>query len=172
LSPGVGISAYRGDIAESHAEAIINAANSQLLRGGGVDGAIHRAAGPELQLELSAIYPGGCPTGQAVSSPAFRLPARLLVHAVGPRWKGGDSGEAALLASAYRAAFALAAGAGCRSAAAPAISTGVYRFPLELAAPIAVEAARAALGKGPGRLREIEFVLFDDRALRVFLAHL
>jgi O-acetyl-ADP-ribose deacetylase (regulator of RNase III) len=172
LTQGHPLLAYRGDITESRAEAVINAANSQLLRGGGVDGAIHRAAGPELQLALSSIYPGGCPTGQAVTTPAYGLPARLLVHAVGPRWEGGEGGESALLASAYRAAFALAAAAGCQSAAAPALSTGVYGFPLELAAPIAVAAARAALGTGPGQLLEIEFVLFDDRALEAFRRHL
>ncbi len=156
-----------GDIVDSATDALVNAANRQLVRGGGVDGAIHRAAGPELQAYLRSTYPQGCPTGQAVPSPGFRIPVRFLIHAVGPVWRGGGAQEEELLRLAYRSAFDLAAELGCRSVAAPAISTGIYGFPLALAAPIAVAEAQTAVSSG-SRLGLIEFVLFDQAAEGIF----
>ena len=149
-----------GDITEVACDAMVNAANSRLHRGGGVDGAIHRAAGPRLQAELDAKYPEGCPTGSAVLTAGHRLPCRYVVHAVGPVWRGGGSGEAEQLASAYRTALELAASAGCRLVAAPLISTGVYGYPLPEAARIAVAAAGAA----PPPLERVIVVAFDIRA--------
>jgi O-acetyl-ADP-ribose deacetylase (regulator of RNase III) len=128
------------DITKLEVDAIVNAANSSLLGGGGVDGAIHRAAGPELKAFTRQL--GGCPTGQARISPGFRLPARWVIHTVGPVWHGGDRGEAELLESAYRNSFELARLHGVRSIAFPAISTGVYRFPKEQAARIALGVMR------------------------------
>jgi O-acetyl-ADP-ribose deacetylase len=132
------------DITTLAVDAIVNAANSSLLGGGGVDGAIHRAAGPELLAACRKL--GGCPTGEARITPGFRLPARYVIHAVGPVWRGGGDGEAELLRAAYRNSFALAREEGARSIrsiALPAISTGVYAFPKEQAAAIAVAEMRA-----------------------------
>jgi len=157
----------RADITTLEVDAIVNAANAHLAGGGGVDGAIHRAAGPDLQRQLSERY-AGCPTGSAVITGAGRLPARHVIHAVGPRWRDGEHGEPELLASAYRSAFALAAEHGCVTVASPSISTGIYGFPIGLAAPIAIEAATAALGAGGTSIREISFALFSDADLEVF----
>lgn len=132
------ISVQVGDITALDVDAIVNAANSTLLGGGGVDGAIHRAAGPELLAACRAI--GGCPTGEARITPGFRLPARWVIHAVGPVWHGGGRGESAMLASAYRSSLELALAHGVRSIAFPAISTGAYRFPKAAAARTALEA--------------------------------
>jgi O-acetyl-ADP-ribose deacetylase (regulator of RNase III) len=157
----------RADITTLALDALVNAANQSLAGGGGVDGAMHRAAGPELMRELRDRY-RGCPTGSAVITGAGRLPARYVIHAVGPRWRDGEHNEAELLASAYRAAFALASDHACITVAAPAISTGIYGFPVELAAPIAIRAATAALEAPSTTLREITFALFSDADLEVF----
>jgi len=130
------------DITTLDVDAVVNAANQSLAPGGGVCGAIHRAAGPELARACAAVGP--CPTGEARLTPGFRLPARYVIHAVGPVWQGGAAGEAELLASAYRSAIRLAAEHQLRRIAFPAISTGIYGYPLELATPIAVNAARTA----------------------------
>jgi O-acetyl-ADP-ribose deacetylase (regulator of RNase III) len=136
------MSAHVVDITTLDVDAIVNAANQSLAPGGGVCGAIHRAAGPELAHACAAVAP--CPTGDARLTPGFRLPARFVIHAVGPVWQGGTAGEADLLASAYRSAVRLAETHGLRTIAFPAISTGIYGYPLELATPIAVSATRAA----------------------------
>ena len=159
----------RADITTLRVDAVINAANSHLAGGGGVDGAIHRAAGHQpLQEELQRRYPQGCPTGSAVLTGAHRLNARHIIHAVGPRWRDGSHGEPEQLRSAYRTAFALAAEHRCASVAAPSISTGIYGFPVEDAAPIALAEARAALEAQGTPLREIRFALFSDSDLRTY----
>lgn len=146
---------------------MVNAANSHLAGGGGVDGAIHRAGGRQIMAELTERY-AGCPTGSAVITGAGRLPARHVIHAVGPRWRGGHDGERDQLSSAYRSAFALAAENGAATVVCPSISTGIYGFPIAMAAPIAVEEARAALAATGTTVREITFALFSDSDLAVF----
>lgn len=141
------IELVRGDITRQHVDAVVNAANTSLLGGGGVDGAIHNAAGPEL-LEVCRKI-GGCPTGEARITPGFSLPARSVIHTVGPIWQDGDHGEDGLLASCYRNSMRLANENGVRSIAFPSISTGVYRFPLERAARIAVHELRDAGNQYP-----------------------
>jgi O-acetyl-ADP-ribose deacetylase (regulator of RNase III) len=157
----------RADITTLTVDAVVNAANASLAGGGGVDGAVHRAAGPELMRELNERY-DGCPTGSSVITPAGRLKARHVIHAVGPRWRDGHHHEPELLASAYRSAFLLASEHGCATVAAPAISTGIYGFPVARAAPIAIRAATAALEVPRTTLREIVFALFSDSDLEVF----
>jgi len=156
-----GIELVVGDITREATDAIVNAANESLLGGGGVDGAIHRAAGPALLAECRAL--GGCPTGDARLTRGHRLTARWVIHTVGPVWRGGDAGEPEQLASCYRSCFALAAGERIDSIAFPAISTGVYGYPLDRAAAIAVREARAHLdaGRPPSTIR---FVCFDERS--------
>jgi len=163
----------RADITTLDVDAIVNAANSALAGGGGVDGAIHRAAGHgELQEELHRRYPQGCPTGSAVITGGHRLRARHVIHAVGPRWRDGGHGEPEQLRSAYRTAFKLAAEEGCTTVASPSISTGIYGFPIEQAAPIAVEEAAAALEQEGTPLREVRFALFSGSDLATFAAAL
>jgi O-acetyl-ADP-ribose deacetylase len=161
------ITLRRADITTLDVDAIINAANSSLAGGGGVDGAVHRAGGPEIMRELRERY-DGCPTGSAVITSAGRMPARHVIHAVGPRWRDGRHGEPDLLRSAYRTAFGIAAEHGFGTVAAPSISTGIYGFPITLAAPIALGAARAALEAPDSSLREVTFALFSDADLDVF----
>jgi O-acetyl-ADP-ribose deacetylase (regulator of RNase III) len=157
------IEAVRGDITEQAVDAIVNAANSNLLGGGGVDGAIHRAGGPEILAECRVH--GGCDTGDAKATTAGRLPARYVIHTVGPVWRGGEAREAELLASCHRRALEVASELGCGSIAFPAISTGVYGYPVELAAPVAIAAAREAQ-RPPVDL--VRFVLFSQGHLDVF----
>ena len=157
------IEAVRGDITEQAVDAIVNAANSSLLGGGGVDGAIHRAGGPEIVAECRLL--GGCDAGDAKATTAGRLPARYVIHTVGPVWRGGEAGEPELLASCHRRALELAAELGCTSIAFPAISTGVYGYSIELAAPVAVAAARQAQ-RAPVEL--VRFVLFSRSHLDAF----
>jgi O-acetyl-ADP-ribose deacetylase (regulator of RNase III) len=157
------IEAVRGDITQQRVDAIVNAANSSLLGGGGVDGAIHRAGGPEILAECRGL--GGCDTGDAKATTAGWLAATHVIHTVGPVWRGGGEGEAELLASCHRRALELAAELGCASVALPAISTGVYGYPVELAAPVAVAAAREAQ-RSPVEL--VRFVLFSQDHLDVF----
>jgi O-acetyl-ADP-ribose deacetylase (regulator of RNase III) len=152
------LSARIADITTLDTDAIVNAANEALTPGGGVCGAIHRAAGPELARACAAI--GRCPTGGARITPGFGLPARFVIHAVGPVWHGGGAGEADQLASAYRAAMLLAAEHRLRSIGFPAISTGIYGYPLELATGVAVSAVQAALDRGSS-LERVIFACFS-----------
>jgi O-acetyl-ADP-ribose deacetylase len=151
-----------GDITHVDTDAIVNAANSHLAPGGGVCGAIHLAAGPQLALACAQYVAahGAVPTGSAAMTPGFALPALWVVHAVGPVWHGGDSGEADLLASAYRSAVLIADEAALRSIAFPSISTGIFGFPVELAAPVALAAVSDAIAEAAS-VREATFVLYD-----------
>lgn len=155
----------RGDITTQDVDAIVNAANTGLGGGGGVDGAIHRAAGPRLVEASRAQAP--CPTGEARITPGFDLPARHVIHAVGPVWHGGGRGEPELLAAAYRSSVALAVAHGLGSVAFPSISTGVYGYPVHLAAPVALDAVTAASGDD---LDLVRFVLFSDDVLAAYQA--
>ncbi|MEW6218091.1 MAG: O-acetyl-ADP-ribose deacetylase [Thermodesulfobacteriota bacterium] len=153
------------DITTLAVDAIVNAANSSLLGGGGVDGAIHRAAGPDLVAECRTL--GGCPTGEARLTRGYRLPARFVIHTVGPIWRGGHAGEAQLLARCYQSVFAIAADQHCTSLAFPAISTGAYGFPKDQAAAIAVAETRAALARLP-LLAQVTFAVFDPAGERCY----
>jgi O-acetyl-ADP-ribose deacetylase (regulator of RNase III) len=158
------IRVWQGDITTLAVDAIVNAANSGLLGGGGVDGAIHRAAGPELLAACRKL--GGCPTGDAKLTPGFRLPARYVIHAVGPRWRGGHADEPSLLASCYRRSLEIAAEHKCQAIAFPAISTGIYGYPLEQAAEVAVRTV-AEFAKAHELPGEIILCTFDPRATKL-----
>jgi O-acetyl-ADP-ribose deacetylase (regulator of RNase III) len=163
LPDNANLRVIRGDIVTLDVEAIVNAANSTLLGGGGVDGAIHRAAGPELLVACRKL--GGCPTGQARITAGFRLRAKWIIHTVGPVWRGGDNAEAELLASCYRESLSLAVGNSIGSIAFPAISTGAYGYPIELATAIAIKSVSEFLGRGYGP-REVVFCCYsaEDQA--------
>ena len=162
-----GVSARIVDITTLDVDAIVNAANSQLAPGGGVCGAIHAAAGPELAEACARIGP--CPAGEARLTPGFHLPARYVIHAVGPVWRGGGAGEAELLRSAYRSAIRLAHTEGFRSVAFPAISTGIYGYPLQPATRIAVHTVREELGGG-GSVSQVTFACFGPDVLAAYAA--
>lgn len=162
------IRVWRGDITTLEVDAIVNAANDRLRRGGGVCGAIFRAAGPELDDACAAV--GGCATGDAVATPGFDLPARWVIHAVGPVWSGGDAGEPELLASCYRRVLEVASGIGARTVAIPAISTGIYGFPADRAAAIAVRALRSVEDSDVDDVVLVAFDYETERRYRRMLA--
>ncbi|HID76604.1 MAG TPA: O-acetyl-ADP-ribose deacetylase [Planctomycetaceae bacterium] len=161
----------QGDITAQKVDAIVNAANSRLAGGGGVDGAIHRRGGPEIMAETKRKYPDGCPTGSAVLSGAGDLDAKYVIHAVGPVWQGGSKGEAELLAGAYRKSLELAVQHGCQSVAFPALSTGAYRYPLDQAARVALSTVIQFL-KREGKPALVRLVLFDAGTYGAFAAAL
>jgi O-acetyl-ADP-ribose deacetylase (regulator of RNase III) len=156
------VEAVRADITTLEVDAIVNAAKASLLGGGGVDGAIHRAAGPELLEECRTL--GGCDTGDAKATSGYRLPARWVIHTVGPVWRGGGEGEAERLASCYRRCLEIADEIGARSVAYPAISTGAYGYPLREAARIAVDTVRST----PTNVERVLLVAFDDETLELY----
>jgi O-acetyl-ADP-ribose deacetylase (regulator of RNase III) len=160
----------QGDITRVAVDAIVNAANSALAGGGGVDGAIHRVGGPEVMADLEHRYGRGrhCPTGSALVSVAGQLPARIVIHAVGPIWRGGSAGEADLLASAYRTSLDVAAEEGARSVAFPSISTGIYGYPVDMAAAVALQTVDAWIAEHPDALESVTFVLFSSDTLEAF----
>jgi O-acetyl-ADP-ribose deacetylase (regulator of RNase III) len=162
------IQLVRGDITEESTDAVVNAANPTLLGGGGVDGAIHRAGGPAILEECRAIRAtrGGCAPGEAVVTTGGRLPARFVIHTVGPVWRGGDRGEPAILASCYRNCLRLAAEKGLRSVAFPSIGTGAYGYPVGKAASVALSTVATFLAEEEGAPLLVRFVLFDEETLR------
>lgn len=160
-----------GDITQQHVDALVNAANSRLAGGGGVDGAIHHRGGRSIMQETDRLYPDGCPTGSAVISGAGNLPAKHVIHAVGPVWGGGRRGEAELLADAHRRCLELAVQHDCRSIAFPAISTGVYGYPLDQAARVAIQTV-VSFVQQHGRPELVRFVLFGRPAYEAFAAAL
>lgn len=162
----IAIDAIKADITTLGVDAIVNAANTSLLGGGGVDGAIHRAAGPELLAECRRL--NGCPTGEAKPTKGYRLTARHVIHTVGPVWQDGEQGEPELLASCYRNALVVAARLGVRTIAFPGISTGVYGFPRRRAAPIAIRSVREFVDTGGHSLRSVTFCCFSDEDLALY----
>jgi len=169
---GVRVRLILGDITDQAVDAVVNAANSSLLGGGGVDGAIHRQGGPEILEECqrlrSTLYPEGLPAGEAVLTTGGALRARQVIHTVGPVWRGGKAGEAGLLARAYASSLRCAREAGLESVAFPSISTGAYGYPLARAAEVAISTVLAELSAQAGTLREVRFVLFTDRDLQEY----
>lgn len=165
---GTAVDLYQGDITQFACDALVNAANTRLAGGGGVDGAIHRAGGPSIMEECRKF--DGCPTGDAVTTGAGNLPAEYVIHTVGPVWSGGNKSEDALLASAHRRSLEEAAAHGVRHVAFPALSTGAYRFPVERAARVAMEAVKDYLSRARGdtSVARITFVLFDKSQYDVF----
>ena len=161
--------AIQADITTLDVDAIVNAANSSLLGGGGVDGAIHRAAGPELLEECRSL--GGCDTGDAKITRGYKLPARFVIHTVGPVWQGGSNSEASLLASCYERSLSLALANDIHSIAFPSISTGVYGYPLQQAAPLAISSCREFIAQTQAKL-DIVFCCFSAHDLSVYQAHL
>jgi O-acetyl-ADP-ribose deacetylase (regulator of RNase III) len=166
------ITLVRGDITEQEVDAVVNAANSTLMGGGGVDGAIHRRGGPAILEACRRVrqerYPDGLPTGEAVATTAGSLPARAVIHTVGPRWSGGSGGEADLLASAYRRSLDVADGNGWRTVAFPSISTGVYGYPVADAARVAVDAITEGIRSHPDAFDEVRLVLFSAEDLAAY----
>ena len=164
------IELMKGDITRQRMDAIVNAANASLVGGGGVDGAIHRAGGPAIMAECDRIRAerGGCPTGTAVKTTAGRLEAKAVIHTAGPRWGGGQRGEAALLASCYRSCLALAAEHSLRTVAFPSISTGIYGYPIEPAARVALSTVNEAVAQDDEAFDLVRFLLFSDADLRVY----
>jgi len=158
-----------GDITDQEIDAIVNAANASLAGGGGVDGAIHRRGGGAIMQETSEKYPSGCPTGSAVASGAGNLKARFIFHAVGPRWRGGMANEPEQLQSAYRTCLELAVKHDCQSIAFPSISTGTYGYPIQQAAPLAIQTVIEFIRETPTPLRLVRFCLFSDADLDVYL---
>lgn len=166
-APETVLDAVLGDITKvDDMEAIVNAANQTLLGGGGVDGAIHRAAGSELLEECRTLH--GCETGQSKITGAYRLPCDYVIHTVGPVWKGGSHREAEKLASCYTTALEIAVRKGIETIAFPSISTGIYAYPVEEAANVAVTAVNAFVGLHPGKLRKVRWVLFDQNTYEVY----
>ena len=164
---GIGLVIVRGDVTSEDVDAIVNAANPSLLGGGGVDGAIHLAAGPGLVAECATL--GGCPPGEARMTKGYRLPARHVIHTVGPVWEGGTEGEDDVLASCYRESLRLAEAAGLESVAFPSISTGIYGFPIERASRIALREIRAFLAAARC-VKLVKVVAFSERDLEVYLS--
>ncbi len=167
---GTRLTLVQGDITVQRVDAIVNAANSGLLGGGGVDGAIHRAGGPAILAECRVIRDerGRLPAGQAVSTTAGRLPARRVIHTVGPVWSGGRTGEPETLASAYRSSLTVAREEGLRTVALPSVSTGAYGYPVESAAQVALGTVAEELRAHPEAFDEVRFVLFDERSLKSY----
>lgn len=162
----VTIKVIRGDITKVAVDAIVNAANTSLLGGGGVDGAIHRAAGPELLEACRALH--GCETGEAKLTQGYQLPAKYVVHTPGPIWRGGQHNEVVLLANSYRNSLNVAAAQGCQTVAFPSISTGIYRFPLAIAAPLALQTLQQTAASTAKNVTLIEIVCFDDQTQDAF----